>query len=149
MQKLDRIYIDGNWVTPTGGQMIDVINPASEEACAQLLLGSSSDVDKAVTAARKAFRSFSRTSREERLELLGKVIAGYKARMGDLAQAITTEMGAPKWLAASGHAGSGLGHLMTAAKTWRHMNSQNSAAAHISKKSLLAFAVLSRRGIGP
>ena len=99
-------------------------------------------------AAREAFASFSQTSREERLELLGKVIAGYQARMGDLAAAMTTEMGAPKWLAASGHAGSALGHLMTAAKALRLMNLRNSAAVRIYPKNPSGFVDLSRRGIG-
>lgn len=137
MQKLDRIYIDGQWIAPTGEQIIDVVNPATEEPCAQLSLGSSADVDKAVAAARKAFTSFSQTSRKERLELLGKIIAGYKARMGDLAAAMTTEMGAPKWLAASGQAGSGLGHLMTAAKTLETYEFQEQrGGTHIQKEPI-------------
>lgn len=137
MQKLDRIYIDGNWTSPSGDQVIDVVNPATEETCAQLSLGSSADVDLAVAAARKAFVSFSQTSRAERLELLGKVIAGYQARMGDLAAAITTEMGAPKWLAASGHAGSALGHLMTAAKTLETYEfEEQRGGTHIQKEPI-------------
>ncbi len=116
MQKLDKIYIDGKWVSPRGDTTIEVVNPATEEACAQLSLGTSTDVDTAVSAARRAFATYSQTSREQRLELLRKIIAAYKARMGDIAQAITLEMGAPKWLAGSGQAGSGIGHLMTAAK---------------------------------
>ncbi len=137
MQKLDRIYIGGEWVSPTGGQSIDVVNPATEEACAVLSLGSSTDVDLAVAAARKAFVSFSQTSREERLELLGNVISGYKARMGDIAAAITTEIGAPKWLAASGHAGSALGHLMTAAKALETYEfEEQRGTTHISKEAI-------------
>ena len=137
MQKLDRIYIGGSWIAPSGDQVIDVINPATEEACAQLSLGSSADVDAAVAAAKKAFVSFSQTSRAERLELLGKVIAGYQARMGDLAAAMTTEIGAPKWLAASGHAGSGLGHLMTAAKTLESYEfEEQRGGTHIQKEPI-------------
>jgi len=137
MQKLDRIYIDGNWTAPSGNQVIDVVNPATEETCAQLTLGSSADVDAAVAAARQAFASFSQTSRAERLELLGKVIAGYQARMGDLAAAMTTEMGAPKWLAASGHAGSGLGHLMTAAKALETYEfEEQRGGTHIQKEPI-------------
>jgi len=137
MQKLDRIYIGGQWVAPSGNQVIDVINPATEEACAQLTLGSSADIDAAVAAARTAFASYSQTSREERLALLGKVIAGYKARMGDLATAISTEMGAPKWLAGSRQAGSALGHLMTAAKTLENYEfEEQRGSTHISKEPI-------------
>ncbi len=137
MQKLDRIYIDGQWVAPSGDQVIDVINPATEEACAQLTLGSTADVDAAVKAARKAFASFSKTSREERLTLLGKVIAGYKARLGDFAAVITTEIGAPKWLAEGRHSGSALGHLMTAAKTLESYEfEEQRGGTHISKEPI-------------
>jgi len=137
MQQLNRIYIDGNWTTPSGDQVIDVVNPATEEACAQLSLGSSADVDAAVAAAKKAFVTFSQTSRAERLELLGKVIAGYQVRMGDLAAAITTEIGAPKWLAESRQAGSGLGHLMTAAKTLESYEfEEQRGSTHISKEPI-------------
>jgi aldehyde dehydrogenase (NAD+) len=117
MTNLDKFYIDGKWVPAKDRAVIDVINPATEKPCAQLSMGTGLDVDLAVAAARRAFEIFSQTNREERLDLLDRIIEEYKARMGDIAQAITTEMGAPKWLAASGHAGSGIGHLMTARKT--------------------------------
>ncbi len=117
MKTLDRFYIDGNWVAAGGRNRIDVVNPATEEPCAKLALGTSADVDMAVQAARRAFTTYSQTSKEERLELLGKIIAVYKTRMGDIGQAITLEMGAPKWLAGSGQAGSGIGHLIAAVKT--------------------------------
>ena len=135
MQTLDRFYIDGKWVDAKGRKTMDVINPATEEACAVLSLGNESDIDAAVAAARTAFETFSLTSREERLALLGKVIAGYKARMGDIAAAVTTEMGSPKWLAGSAHAGAGLGHLMTAMKTLESYEfEEQRGGTHISKE---------------
>ena len=137
MQKLDKFYIDGKWVAAASRKTMDVINPATEEACAVLSLGESSDVDAAVSAARKAFETFSLTSREERLELLGKVIAAYKARLGDIAAAVTTEMGSPKWLAGSAHAGAGLGHLMTAMKTLENYEfEEQRGGTHISKEPI-------------
>ncbi|RZV37611.1 MAG: aldehyde dehydrogenase family protein, partial [Acidimicrobiales bacterium] len=117
MQDLNRFYIDGKWVSAEGRQTTDVVNPATEQSCAKLSMGTSSDVDAAVAAAKSAFPSFSQTSREERLELLSKVIDVYKKRMPDIAEAMTTEMGAPKWLSGRAHAGAGLGHLATAHKT--------------------------------
>jgi len=135
MQKLDKFYIEGKWVAAASRKTMDVINPATEEPCAVLSLGESSDVDAAVSAARKAFETFSLTSRAQRLELLGKVIAGYKARMGDIAAAVTTEMGSPKWLAGSAHAGAGLGHLMTAMKTLENYEfEEQRGGTHISKE---------------
>lgn len=113
MKNIDQFYINGQWETATGAT-IDVINPADESVCAKLSLGNASDVDRAVAAAKTAFESFSQTSVEERKALLGKIITGYQARMGDIAEAVTEEMGAPAWLASGAHAGAGLGHLMTA-----------------------------------
>ena len=137
MQKLDRFYIDGKWVSAAGRGTIDVINPATEEACAVLSLGNSSDIDMAVAAATKAFETFSQTSRAERLELLSKIMTGYKARMGDIAQAVTLEMGSPKWLAGSAHAGAGLGHLMTAAKTLETYEfEEQRGGTHITKEPI-------------
>ena len=137
MQKLDRFYIDGKWVDAKDRDTIDVINPATEDVCAVLSLGNVGDVDTAVAAARRAFETFSQTSREERLALLGSVITAYKARMGDIAAAITTEMGSPKWLAGSAHAGAGLGHLMTAAKTLEtYKFEEQRGGTHISKEPI-------------
>ncbi|MBL4853984.1 MAG: aldehyde dehydrogenase family protein [Robiginitomaculum sp.] len=137
MKTLDRFYIDGKWVSAGGHNTVDVINPATEEPCAKLTLGDASDIDMAVAAARKAFETFSQTSREERLELLGRIIAVYKTRMGDIAEAITLEMGSPKWLAASGQAGSALGHLITAVKTLESYEfEEQRGGTHISKEPI-------------
>ncbi|NJR80029.1 aldehyde dehydrogenase family protein [Sphingomonas corticis] len=107
-------YIDGSWVEPTVASTLDVENPATEQTVGRISIGSSADVDKAVRAARQAFEGWSRTSREERLEVLQRIAAEYQKRMGDLAAAITQEMGAPASLAQRAQAPVGLGHLMTA-----------------------------------
>jgi aldehyde dehydrogenase (NAD+) len=52
-------------------------------------------VDKAVAAARRAVLTYSQTSREERIALLGKIIEIYKGRMKDIGAAVSDEMGAP------------------------------------------------------
>jgi aldehyde dehydrogenase (NAD+) len=109
-----KFYIDGRWVEPAQPKALDVINPATEGVAGRISLGSAADVDKAVMAARKAFASYSRTSREERLELLQAILAEYQKRFGELAQAITEEMGAPANLAQRAQAPIGMGHLSTA-----------------------------------
>jgi aldehyde dehydrogenase (NAD+) len=91
---------------------MDVINPATEEPICAIALGNSADVDRAVAAAKAAFETFSQTTREERIALLEKIIACYKARMGDIAAAVSQEMGAPVGLANAAQAPAGLGHLM-------------------------------------
>src|SRR5574337_570797 len=82
-----QFYIDGQWVAPASARSLDVINPSNEEVVSRISLGSAADVDKAVTAARRAFESFSRTTREERAALLEKVLAVYKRRADEVAQA--------------------------------------------------------------
>src|SRR5262245_511974 len=93
-----KFYINGAWVDPVTPRALDVQNPANEEAYARISIGSKADVDKAVAAAKAAFPSFSTTTREYRADLLDKIIAVYTKRMGDIAGAISEEMGAPGWL---------------------------------------------------
>ncbi|MEJ2132915.1 MAG: aldehyde dehydrogenase family protein, partial [Gammaproteobacteria bacterium] len=109
-----KFYIDGAWVDPISKETLEVINPSTEEPIATIALGNAEDVDRAVSAARKAFESFSQTSKEERSELLGKIIEVYKSRMGDIAAIVSQEMGAPINLANMAQAPAGLGHLMQA-----------------------------------
>ncbi len=109
-------YIGGQWIESEGGTRHEVIDPATEAATTEITLGSPADVDKAVAAARAAFETFSRTSVEERLALIDRVLEEYKKRMDDMAQAISAEMGAPLSLAKTAQVGSGIGHLMSAAR---------------------------------
>jgi aldehyde dehydrogenase (NAD+) len=113
MQNRMKFYIDGAWVDPAVMKTVPVVNPATEEKMYDVAVGSKADVDKAVAAARKAFETFSLTTREQRIELFGKIIDAYKARAKDIAAAISDEMGAPMPLAERAQAGSGLGHLMS------------------------------------
>ena len=75
MREYLQFYIDGKWVDPVTPKTLDVENPATEEVAGKISMGSAADVDKAVKAARKAFDSWSQTSREERLEVLGRIMA--------------------------------------------------------------------------
>lgn len=109
-----KFYINGEWVDPIEPKTMDVINPANEAVIGQVSLGSAKDVDAAVAAARTAFETFSKTSREERMALLERIIAAYKKRMPELGAAISAEMGAPLPFATRMQAGAGLGHFSTA-----------------------------------
>jgi aldehyde dehydrogenase (NAD+) len=106
-----KFYIDGAWVDPVEARSLDVVNPATEQVCGQISAGSAADVDRAVKAARKAFASYSRTSRQERLELLERILAEYRRRIDDVADAITEEMGAPTSLAQRAQAPVGVVHI--------------------------------------
>jgi len=114
MREYLKFYIDGQWVEPVSLKTLDVINPATEEVVGKIALGGEADVDKAVKAARKAFATWSQTSREERLDVMQRVLAEYQKRFGDLANAVTEEMGAPASLAQRAQVPSGMGHLATA-----------------------------------
>jgi aldehyde dehydrogenase (NAD+) len=109
-----KFYIGGQWVDPVELRTLDVINPATEQVAGKIALGSAADVDRAVKAARKAFATWSLTSREERLGVLQRILEQYQKRIGDLGTAITEEMGAPKALANGFQVGLGAAHLNTA-----------------------------------
>ena len=107
-----QFYIDGRWVDPAGeARRFPVINPATEEPISQIALGGVKDVDLAVSAARRAFETFSQTTREQRIDLLKAISAAYQARYDEVAETISLEMGAPLWLAKAAQAATGLGHF--------------------------------------
>ncbi|MEO8602948.1 MAG: aldehyde dehydrogenase family protein, partial [bacterium] len=109
-----QFYIDGKWVDPVTPKTLEVINPTTEKPIARISLGSAADVDKAVAAARRAFETFSQTSREERIALLERIIGVYSAHLPEMAETISQEMGAPMWLANAAQAPSALAHFMQA-----------------------------------
>ena len=109
----NQFYIDGAWVDPVAKKSAPVVNPATEETMYEIALGSKADVDKAVTAAKRAFVTFSQTSREERVALLEKIVAVYKTKMKELGAAVSDEMGAPLPFSEKAQAGAGLGHIMS------------------------------------
>ncbi|MDI7920775.1 aldehyde dehydrogenase family protein [Ferirhizobium litorale] len=106
-----KFFIDGKWVDPVVPAVLDVINPATEEAYTQISLGSKADVDKAVAAAKTAFETFSLTSKSERLKLLKRILAVYNDRYEDIARAVSDEMGAPLSFAMEAQAWAGRGHM--------------------------------------
>ena len=114
MREYLKFYIDGQWVDPLQPNAFDVENPATEQVAGKISLGSAADVDAAVGAARRAFASWSQTTREQRLDLLQAILAEYQKRSGDLAEAVTEEIGAPPSLAAGPQVFLGIGHLTAA-----------------------------------
>ena len=111
MTRKTDFYINGQWVAPVAPHDFDVINPADEQYYAAISLGSAADVDLAVAAARAAFDTYSRTSRDERIVLLERLADIYAARSAEMAATISREMGAPITLATNAQAAAGLGHL--------------------------------------
>ncbi len=112
MRELLQHYIDGKWVDSEGGQRREVINPATEEPCAVISVGTKADVDKAVAAAKRAFKTWSQTTREERLAVLNRIVEEYKKRGADLSVAMAEEMGAPVSFAGTAQVGAGIGGFL-------------------------------------
>lgn len=115
MDKL-KFYIDGAWVDPVAPKTLAVQNPATEETFARISLGSARDVDTAVKAARRAFTTYAETSVAHRLSWLDKIIAGFKARLPEVARTMTLEMGAPITFATERQATVALFHFEEAAR---------------------------------
>jgi aldehyde dehydrogenase (NAD+) len=103
MQHIDKIYIDGAFATPHGEEMFDLFNPATEQVIGRVRLADEHDANRAVAAARRAFVSFSRTSKSERLDMLQSMADAVAAREDELYEAIVTEYGSPvsraRWMA--------------------------------------------------
>lgn len=92
--RLEKFFIGGQWVASRGTAVGEVINPATEQVIARVALGNGEDVDAAVTAARRAFPTWSQTTPQQRAELLGRLHQEMLARSELLAQCLTLEMGA-------------------------------------------------------
>ena len=93
--KLDKFYINGEWVSPSKDEKIEIVNPSDESVIGTLNVGSKADIDNAVESAKSAFSNYARTSVAERLELLKEIRNQFKNRFEDFVEAITKEMGSP------------------------------------------------------
>jgi aldehyde dehydrogenase (NAD+) len=111
-----KFYIGGEWVDPAGPSTLEVINPATETPSGRVALGTPKDVDRAVKAARAAFADWSTTSVATRIGLLERILVEYQKRYDDMADAISTEMGAPLDLAKRSQARLALEHLQAAVR---------------------------------
>ena len=122
MKECTQFYINGEWVDPVDPKYLDVINPATEETIGKISMGNSKDVDKAVASAKEAFESFSQTSKEDRLALMGKILEVYQSRYDEIAETISSEMGAPLWLSKAAQAATGAGHFGTFMEVLKNYN---------------------------
>jgi aldehyde dehydrogenase (NAD+) len=134
MRHCTQFYIDGRWTAPVSPATAEVINPATEEVSGMISLGSAADVDLAVAAARRAFASWSISTVAERLDLLRSIQAEYAARMQELGEAVTEEMGAPIALGTGFHVGLGAGHLQTAIEVLERFKFEEQHGAHLLVK---------------
>ena len=104
MQEISQAYIDGRFVEPHGTQLFDLHNPATGEVFGRVRLGDVEDARAAIAAATRAFPSWSRSTKTERVALLHRLFEVMNARKDDLLDAIILEYGAPisraTWMAA-------------------------------------------------
>ena len=122
------------WVDPVKARDFPVINPANEEAVATISLGSASDVDRAVAAAKRAFESNSETGVQERLDLLRRITEVYQSKMEEMAAAISQEMGAPSSLSRKAQAPAGLAHLLETVKVLEHFKFEELKGSTLMRK---------------
>ena len=130
-------YINGKWVSPKSDKSIKVINPATEDVCAEISLGSKEDVNDAVLSAKEAFKTWAFSSKKERLEPLEKLYELYKKRWSDIAEAITTEMGAPKDFSTKLQAGTGAAHIKTFIKYLKEFDFEKPLGEHAKNQRLI------------
>ena len=95
MQHYERFYIDGEWVEPLTPGYSEIIDPTTEEVFASVAMGGVADVDRAVAAARTAFESYSKTTLDERIALIDRIIDAYEERLDDFSAVIAQEVGIP------------------------------------------------------
>ena len=115
MRNYEHLYIDGQWVKPIAGRAHQVINPATGAVSGTIAFGGEADAVRAIEVAHRAFASYSQTSVKERIDLLRSICSVYEKRLGDIAEAVTEEMGAPlEALSRPVQAVIGLAHFQTA-----------------------------------
>ncbi|MET0311518.1 MAG: aldehyde dehydrogenase family protein [Burkholderiaceae bacterium] len=129
-----KFYIDGAWTDPVSPSTLAVENPATQEQIATISLGSKADVDRAVTAARRAFGTWSQASVEERLAVLHRIIEGFRARLPELARTMTLEMGSPITFSTERQATVALFHFEEAARVLKDYRFEERLGAGIVRR---------------
>jgi aldehyde dehydrogenase (NAD+) len=138
-----QFYIDGQWVDPVLANPFEVINPATEEVCGHISLGSAEDVDKAVAAAVRAAPAFAQSTREERMQLLQSILDVYARRHDEVAAAIMEEMGAPWSLAKHAQAASGPQHIAATLKVLKDFEfEEDQGSTRIMKEAIGPCALI-------
>jgi aldehyde dehydrogenase (NAD+) len=92
---INKIYIDGEFVTPHGTELADLFNPTTGKVIGQVQLADEVDTDAAVAAAKRALPAWSATSKEERLDALRRLQAAVAARTSEIQEAVLMEYGGP------------------------------------------------------
>ena len=100
-------YINGQWCSPEKINDFDVVDPSTENVIGVVSLGDIADTNSAVRAAKDAFEDWSISPKQQRVDLIKKILEIYQERTEDIAKAISLEMGAPIDMAKTQQVGSG------------------------------------------
>ncbi len=114
--EINKFYIAGKFITPDGKEIIDLINPATEEKVGHVVSGSVKDVNDAVSSAKQAFQDASALSVEQKKIILQEIIDGMDERREEFAQVISEEMGSPIKVARGAQFSSGKVHFVNTLK---------------------------------
>ena len=114
--EINKFYIAGKFITPDGKEIIDLINPATEEKVGHVVSGSVKDVNNAVSTAKQAFQDASALSLQQKKTILQEIIDGMDERREEFAQVISEEMGAPIKVSRGAQFSSGKVHFVNTLK---------------------------------
>jgi len=142
MKNCRQFYVDGKWVDPTEAHDFTITNPASEEPIATISLGSAADVDRAVAAAKRAYEQYSATTPSDRIGLLQRIIDVYRAKMDEMAETISQEMGAPISLSRKAQAPAGLAHLLEVMKVLEEFQFEEVKGSTLMRKEPIGVCAL-------
>jgi acyl-CoA reductase-like NAD-dependent aldehyde dehydrogenase len=87
------LFIEGKWVVPPGAKRFETVNPATREPVGSFVSGTAADVDRAITAAAKAFPAWKATPAPKRGDTLLKVARRMTERKSEIGKIVTSEMG--------------------------------------------------------
>jgi aldehyde dehydrogenase (NAD+) len=86
-------YIDGAFVESHGQEVMDIIRPTDGQLIGRVMLGDEEDTRCAIAAARRAFATYGRSTKEERSKILRRLHEAASARIDDLTAAMVEEYG--------------------------------------------------------
>jgi len=142
MKNCRQFYVDGKWIDPTKAHDFTITNPASEEPIATISLGSAVDVDRAVAAAKRAYEQYSATMPSDRIGLLQRIIDVYRAKMDEMAETISQEMGSPISLSRKAQAPAGLAHLLEVVKVLEEFQFEEVKGSTLMRKEPIGVCAL-------
>lgn len=119
---LDAFYVNGEFVRPPNRQSTEVIDPATEAPIAKISLAEVEDLERAVAAAKEAFKTFGFASKEERLDLLERILVAYDKKAEELAMRMTLEIGTPISFSRESQVGSGRAHILETMNALRELD---------------------------